>query len=61
MASGILEDCVCFSCFILKAPNSHPPLKVMWGAKGLKRSDTGCFSLCLCHTYNAMEEKKMSV
>lgn len=42
-ASGILEDCVCFSCLILKAPNSLPPLKVIRGAKGLKRSNMGCF------------------
>lgn len=26
--SGKLKDCVCFSCFILKAPNSLPSVKV---------------------------------
>lgn len=58
-ASGILEDCVCFSCLILKAPNSNPPLKVKWGAKGLKRSDMGCFSslslLLLTSTHNTIK------
>lgn len=52
-ASGILEDCVCFSCLILKAPNSLPPLKVIRGAKGLKRSDTGCFSSVSAHTHTS--------
>lgn len=50
-ASGILEDCVCFSCLILKAPNSLPPLNVIRGAKGLKRSDTGCFSSHWSHAH----------
>ena len=50
-ASGILEDCVCFSCLILKAPNSLPPLTVIRGAKGLKRSAMGCFSPVSVHTH----------
>lgn len=28
---GYLEECVCFSCLILKAVNSLLPLKVKWG------------------------------
>ena len=58
-ASGILEDCVCFSRLILKAPNSLPPLTVTRGAKGLKRSAMGCFSSVSVHThtgtYNPVE------
>lgn len=52
-ACGILlEDCVCFSCLILKALNSLLPSTDTWGAKGLKRSYMGCsaFSDCSFHS-----------
>lgn len=57
-ASGKLEDCVCFSCLILKAPNSLPPLKVIRGAKGLKRSEMGCFLPVHTHkrTHNTVKD-----